>query len=63
MWVKAGTQHIDNVWKLLKSSGVPKNLACNDDLVENYTREFQWIFWNGERDKRRAMGGVFSSVA
>ena len=59
-WVKKGTQIIDRVWGLLKNNGVPKTIKARDDIVDLYTREFQWKYWNEHDDKWKAMGHVIS---
>ena len=61
LWVKAGTQTIDNTWMRLRAS-VPKGTHANEAQVEDTVREFQWRHWHGEDDKWVAAGELFESL-
>ena len=56
VWVKKGTQLVDNVWRQLKLLGLPKSTKAEDSIVHHRVREFQWHHWNAEADKWRAAG-------
>ena len=58
-WVMSGTQLIDNTWRRLKSS-LPKELHGGDEVLEEYTREYQWKHWHAEDDLWKMMGQVIS---
>lgn len=58
VWVKKGTQLIDNCWRQLKLLGLPKSTKAEDDAVHFRVREFQWHHWNAENDKWKAAGDV-----
>lgn len=63
VWVKKGTQLIDNVWRQLKLIGLPKSTKAEDAAVHPRVREFQWHHWHAEDDKWLAAGKVFTSLA
>lgn len=58
VWVKKGTQLIDNVWRQLKLLGLPKSTKAEDNVVHFRVREFQWHHWTAEKDKWVAAGDV-----
>ena len=61
LWVKTGTQIIDNSWKRLRAT-IPQSTIAEDSIIDSAVREFQWFYWNGEVDKWRAVGELFSSM-
>ena len=56
VWVKKGTQLVDNVWRQLKLLGLPKSTKAEDTIIHQRVREFQWHHWNAQADKWRAAG-------
>ena len=62
LWVKTGTQIIDNVWRQMKVKGVPKELNVIPDKIDEYVRGFQWRHWHAEDDKWAAMGAALVSL-
>ena len=58
VWVKKGTQLVDNVWQQLKLLGLPKSTKAEDNVVHFRVREFQWHHWTAEKDKWVAAGDV-----
>ena len=60
VWVKTGTQLIDNCWRQLRAIGLPKSTKAEDQIVNRRVREFQWHHWNAEADKWAEAGHVFS---
>ena len=61
LWVKAGTQIIDGVWKVLRQH-IPNNTKAEDSHLDCAVREFQWVYWNSGRDRWAALGDVFASL-
>ena len=54
LWVKAGTQIIDGIWKRMRDT-VPKSTKASDDIVDNAVRKFQRKHW--ERRSGQVDGG------
>ena len=51
VWVKKGTQLVDNVWRQLKLLGLPKSTKAEEAIVHHRIREAE-----AEADEWRAAG-------
>ena len=61
VWVKTGTQIIDNIWRQAKTKGIPKEMnTVSEHTLDSYVRELQWRHWNAEEDKWQCMGNVLA---
>ena len=58
VWVKTGTEIIDNVWRQLKTKHIPKELTVNEEKIDQYVREGQWKYWHAEDDLWKAAGAA-----
>ena len=63
VWVKTGTEIIDNVWRQFKTKFIPKELKAETTArVDEYAREAQWKYWHAENDMWETMGVVIADA-